>query len=111
MPEFPCALTVLGTVTSTSIPDRVIIDAGSTSLATDCGLPLLKHPDGWKLNEIHEAQGFLSRETGLPLSVGDTVEIIPSHSCTTSNLYDEFYVCRNGVLVDIWPISMRGKIQ
>ncbi len=111
MPEFPCALTVLGTVSSTAIPDRVIIDAGSTSLTQDHGLPALKHPDGWKLNQLNEAQGFLRRETGRPLTVGDSVEIIPSHSCTNSNLFDEFHVCRNGVLVDIWPISMRGKIQ
>ncbi len=111
MPEFPCALTVLGTVTSTSIPDRVIIDAGSTSLTQDGGLPVLKHPDGWRLHQLNEAQGFLRRETGLPLTVGDQVEIIPSHSCTNSNLFDEFHVCRNGVLVDIWPISMSGKIQ
>jgi len=111
MSEFSYALTVLGTVTSTPSPDRGIIDAGSTSMTQDMGIPTLIHPEGWRLTKLHEAQGFLERVDGPPLTVGDKVEMIPSHSCTTSNLYDQFLVLRKDVVETVWKISLRGKDQ
>ena len=33
---------------------------------------------------------------------------IPSHGCTTSNLYREFVVHRDGVVEDVWPIEGSG---
>jgi hypothetical protein len=32
------------------------------------------------------------------LKIGDRIEIIPSHGCTTSNFYSEFVVHRDGAL-------------
>jgi len=43
------------------------------------------------------------------LSVGDKVEIVPSHGCTTINLHDLYHVTRAGILEAIWPIAGRGK--
>jgi D-serine deaminase-like pyridoxal phosphate-dependent protein len=46
-----------------------------------------------------------------PIQVGDRIEIIPSHGCTTSNLYPEMVVHRNGKVIDRWPIEGRGMMQ
>ena len=43
--------------------------------------------------------------------IGDRIEIVPSHGCTTSNLYSEFVVHENGLVTDTWPIEGRGKLQ
>jgi D-serine deaminase-like pyridoxal phosphate-dependent protein len=45
------------------------------------------------------------------IKVGDKIEIIPSHGCTTSNLYREFVVHRNGVVEDVWAIEGSGKMR
>ena len=47
--------------------------------------------------------------THIACNLGDKVEIVPSHGCTTINLHDVFHVVRNGKLEAIWPISGRGK--
>ncbi len=60
---------------------------------------------------MNEEHGVLERINGDLLSIGDKVEIVPSHSCTTTNLYDNFFVCQNGKLIDVWAISARGKLQ
>ncbi|MBC7345807.1 MAG: DSD1 family PLP-dependent enzyme, partial [Clostridia bacterium] len=53
--------------------------------------------------------GALERVDGPDLHVGDKVEIIPSHGCTTINLHDGYHVLRQGRLEAIWPIAGRGK--
>jgi D-serine deaminase-like pyridoxal phosphate-dependent protein len=45
------------------------------------------------------------------LRPGDKMRFVPSHCCTTTNLYDRLYVIQNEVLVDIWPIAARGRAQ
>ena len=43
--------------------------------------------------------------------LGDTVEMIPSHGCVTCNLYREFIVHKEGIVVDVWPIEGSGKLR
>lgn len=88
---------------------RAITDAGIKSLSTDFGMPIVANPPGWKVSKLNEEHGFLEQTGGSSLRVGDKVEIIPSHGCTTINLHDVFHVVRNGKLEAIWPISGRGK--
>ena len=45
------------------------------------------------------------------VAIGDRIEIIPSHGCTTSNLYREYVLHRNGIVTDIWPIEGSGKLR
>jgi D-serine deaminase-like pyridoxal phosphate-dependent protein len=45
------------------------------------------------------------------LKPGDKISFIPSHCCTTVNLYNDFYIIQGGKLVDIWPIAARGRSQ
>ena len=43
------------------------------------------------------------------VSVGDKVEVIPSHVCPTVNLYDTAYLVSNGKVIRTLPIACRGK--
>jgi D-serine deaminase-like pyridoxal phosphate-dependent protein len=109
---FRCALSLLATVISTPAPDRAIIDAGLKVLTTENGLPEVISPPGVKLAALNEEHGRLEVDPSQANPhVGDRVELLPSHVCTTVNLHDRYYVLRGGRLAEIWPISGRGKSQ
>ena len=109
--DFAYGLTVLATVTSVRSPDRVIIDAGLKTVTRDFGLPRVIAPAGWELVDLSEEHGHLRRIGGAALKIGDKVEIVPNHGCTTINLHDEYHVLRQGVLEAVWPIAARGKVS
>lgn len=112
-----CALTVLATVVSTPKPGRAVLDAGSKSLGTDQapespGYGMLKEDNGAVLVKLNEEHGFLDlTDAELKLRVGDRVEVIPNHCCTTVNLHDEMVAVRKGEVVETWRIAARGKIK
>jgi D-serine deaminase-like pyridoxal phosphate-dependent protein len=107
---FRCALHLLATVISTPSRQRAIIDAGKKALTDEFGLPEIAVPAGARLKNLNEEHGILEvNPDQLELKVGDKVEIIPSHVCTTVNLHDVFYAVRKNQVVAIWPISGRGK--
>lgn len=109
--DFACALTVLGTVFSTPSRDRVIIDAGSISVAKENVPSVMIRPEDWKLAWLQEAHGCPERIDGPPPSIGDKIEITPYQICTATSLYDHFVVLRNEVVEAVWDISLRGKSQ
>ncbi|MBI1199766.1 MAG: DSD1 family PLP-dependent enzyme [Phenylobacterium sp.] len=43
------------------------------------------------------------------LSIGDVVTLNTPHCDPTVNLYDSYHVVRGDTLVDIWPVSARGR--
>jgi len=109
---FRNSLSLVATVISVRGPSRAILDAGMKVLTTDNGLPEVISPPGVTLVALHEEHGILEVDaTRVQLHLGDLVELLPSHVCTTVNLHDRYYALRNGHLEDIWPISGRGKSQ
>jgi len=109
---FTCALSLLATVISVPSRDRAIIDAGLKVLSTDNGLPELVAPAGVRLVRFSEEHGKLELDPEqAQLQVGQQVELIPSHVCTTVNLHDRYYVLRGGNLEAIWPVAGRGRSQ
>jgi len=109
---FNTALTLMATVISRPSPTRAVIDAGMKVLSTDHGLPELISPAGARLMALHEEHGVLEFDPAQDdVKVGEQVEIIPSHACTTVNLHDFYYVLRDGLLEAIWDIAGRGKSQ
>jgi len=108
VPEFEIALSILACVISVR-PNLAILDVGVKGAGSEFGPPVIKgHPDA-------QVPSFLSEEhcrvqNPPNWKVGDVAEIIPSHSCTTCNLYREFYVHEDGKVVDIWPIEASGKL-
>jgi D-serine deaminase-like pyridoxal phosphate-dependent protein len=107
-----CALTILATVISTSVPGRAIIDAGSKTLTGD------RHPDGGhgivlgvggSLVELNEEHGYIDLESAATSPrVGDRVRVIPNHACTCVNLHDALLGVRAGTVETVFPVAARG---
>jgi D-serine deaminase-like pyridoxal phosphate-dependent protein len=106
---FESALTVLVSVVSKRGNDA-IVDAGIKSLSTDAGPATPRALDATYASQGDE-HGKLTFANGNPLALGDKVELIPSHCDTTINLYDRYYVTRDGLVVAVWPILARGRVQ
>lgn len=115
-----CALTVLGTVISRPVPERVVLDTGTKALTyyvqlegitRTPGFGVLKEHTDLRLYSISDEHGCFIRPEGLEFRIGEKVEIIPNHACPTCNLYDRMYCIRNGEVAGQWPILARGKSQ
>ena len=105
------SLTILSTVVSKQGPRAVTIDSGLKSLTTDSGLAECKD-SRYTYGVLGDEHGSLTWEEGTPaLSVGDRVEMIPSHIDPTVNLHDVYYAYRGAVIEEIWPVDSRGKVQ
>ncbi len=107
-PEFRVAMTVLARVISKR-SGTAVLDVGLKGVGSEFGTPRIKdHPEV-------EIPSFLSEEHAIvrravDWRVGDVVEIIPSHACTTCNLHRQFYVHEDGRVVDVWPIEAAGRL-
>jgi len=111
---FKQALSLLTSVISRPTDDRAILDAGMKSISIDLGVPRVVYSKNVKIGSISEEHlslvelDYASRKL---LEVGQKIEIIPAHGCTTINLHDYFYGIRNGIVESIWNIKARGKFE
>ncbi len=114
-----CALSVIGTVIAKH-PDRLVLDTGTKALTSDRLAAHLVQGHGIikgyeqslsleRLSEEHATVKIL--DSGSLPSIGDKVEIIPNHACTTTNLYDHLYEARGGQVVQEHRIQARGRSQ
>jgi D-serine deaminase-like pyridoxal phosphate-dependent protein len=112
-PEFKNSLSVLTTVVSRSVQGGLVVDAGLKTMTKEFGWPQPVGLAGASVRGLSEEHGVLDLAEPERVSArpGDKVSFIPSHCCTTTNLYDQLHVVQNGVLVDIWPIAARGRAQ
>jgi D-serine deaminase-like pyridoxal phosphate-dependent protein len=111
VPGFEPALTVLTTVISRSA-DTAVLDCGRKSIGIDRtppevmgGAASIRFEHGEYF--IHEEHTVLDLPAGSELAVGDRVELMPGYSPTTVNLYDVYFVARDGIIIDVWPICAR----
>jgi D-serine deaminase-like pyridoxal phosphate-dependent protein len=104
------SLSILSTVISKQSPKCITIDAGLKSLTTDSGFAECKTL-GYTYGVLGDEHGSLSWTDGPDLSIGERVEMIPSHIDPTINLHDFYYAHRNGVIEEIWAVDARGKVQ
>jgi D-serine deaminase-like pyridoxal phosphate-dependent protein len=116
--KFHCALTVLTTVISKPAhkKEMAYTDCGIKNIASEhtgdytrIVFPRLKGElgDVIKVKGLSEENGHLQGEVK-KLKVGDKIEFIPSHSCTTTPRYDVAHVVSGERVVGIWPILARG---
>ena len=116
-----CALRVVVTVVSRPRPDIAIIDGGSKTFATDVqpkvaplGLAGFGHVignPGAVLERVTEEHGMLSIDEDSDLGVGDTVEIIPNHACSTVNLHNEAYLWSADGSIEEVRVAARGMVR
>jgi D-serine deaminase-like pyridoxal phosphate-dependent protein len=109
--DFEQAITVLTTVISRIEKERAVTDAGMKSLSTDEGLPICKEA-GIIVSRLNEEHGHLRIENpDHDLSVGDKIEMVPSHGCTTVPLHDRYVIIRNDYVESVTEIRARGASQ
>ena len=115
-----CAARVLATVVSRPTPDLAIIDGGSKTFATDVqpgkeplGLEgfghIIGHPAA-VLERLTEEHGMLALDGADDLGVGDTVEIVPNHVCSTVNLHDDVYLRSADDSIEKVQVAARGRV-
>lgn len=117
-----CAVRILSTVVSRPTSTTAVIDAGSKSLSADL-LPAKEHRDeypghgliigktGWIIERLSEEHGMLKwMGDGEPssLDIGEQIQIIPNHVCTTFSSLNESVVVSNGEVINRWRTFAPG---
>jgi D-serine deaminase-like pyridoxal phosphate-dependent protein len=100
--SFEAALRVLATVVSRQL-DRVVVDAGSKSVAAP-DLTVIAGHDARNLGFDEEHGRFAAPH----LAPGEVVQLLPGYAPSTVNMYDAYHVIEDDTVVDIWPIVPRG---
>ena len=109
--EFQNALTVLATVVSRPKSDTAVVDAGLKAVTPEHGDPVVLI-DGATWERFMEEHGvLLLTGEARHLRVGDKIELVPGHGCTTINLHDRFHVMKDGHLVALWSVAAHGYSQ
>ncbi|MCD6364690.1 MAG: DSD1 family PLP-dependent enzyme, partial [Planctomycetes bacterium] len=105
--EFKIARVVLATIISAR-PGRSVADVGVKGLGCEFGPPLGEGCDEAKVAYTAEEHTAIDN---LDAEVGTKVRLIPSHGCTTNNLYRRMWIVRNGIIEDCWPIEGSGALE
>jgi len=110
---FKQALSLLAKVISKPSEDRVVIDAGMKAISHEFGMPVLEIDHRrLELSSLAEEHGIIRHPAAAKsMNVGDVIELIPTHGCTTINLHDFFCGIRKGIVECVWRIEARGKFQ
>ncbi len=109
--DFHLALSVLSTVISRPNKNTAIIDVGMKGITKEFGLPVVKDVKGITVISLSEEHGKLQlSDSAVDIKIGDKIELIPGHGCTTINLHDKYHVHRHDLLEAVWTIAARGAI-
>lgn len=116
--EEDCALRVLATVVSNPREGLFVTDAGAKCLGLDQGAHgndsiighgrVVGHPE-IVVSSLSEEVGKLTYEGETDLKVGDKIEIIPNHSCSSANLTNYLIKISGDEVVGVIEVDMRGN--
>lgn len=108
---FETSLLIDTRVISANTKGLVTLDAGIKAMATDARppLPVGGVAEGTVYFFMGDEQGALINPNGALPKLGDTVTLGAPHCDPTVNLYDFYHVVSGNTLVDIWPVSARGR--
>jgi D-serine deaminase-like pyridoxal phosphate-dependent protein len=109
-----CAMSILAAVVSRPSETRAILDSGAKTLAADningTHGYIVEYPQAriYQLNEEH-AYVDLSASEAHPV-IGETVHIIPVHTCVVTNLHNRLYGVRGDDVEVVWEVAARGHV-
>jgi 3-hydroxy-D-aspartate aldolase len=111
---FETSLGVDARVVSANHEALVTIDAGFKSLSTDGGVATVTRGAPSEtmfafMGDEHAA--LINPGIGGRLRPGDPVSLTVPHCDPTVNLYDFYHVVRDETLIEMWPISARGRAR
>jgi D-serine deaminase-like pyridoxal phosphate-dependent protein len=112
-----CALTVLATVVSTTVPGQAVIDAGTKSLGREPmrgadgeGFGVLLDRPEVVVRAMSEEHGLLDiSRSGWRPGVGDRVRVVPNHVCIVVHLFDAVHGIRGDTVETSWAVAARGR--
>ena len=106
------SLMVEARVVSANHGPLVTVDAGFKAFSTDADPPqvLAGAGEGARFAFMGDEHGaVIAPGVGERLRPGDMVTLAVPHCDPTVNLYESYHVVRGDTLVDIWPVSARGR--
>lgn len=109
-PPFETALMIDAHVISANSASMATLDAGFKALSTDGGSPAVVSgaPESAMFVFMGDEHGALIAPDHA-FRVGDRVTLTAPHCDPTVNLYDAYHVIRGDALLDIWPVTARGR--
>lgn len=108
-PEFEVALSVLATVISCPRPGVVVLDLGVKGIGAEFGVPKVKDYPATDIPLFGAEEHTVVQHTP-DWRVGQKVQLLSSHACTTCNLYRNLHVHDQGQVLEIWPIEAAGLL-
>ena len=90
----------------------VTVDAGLKSMATEAGPPqILKGAVEGATTRFmgDEHLAVIAPEGKAAPGHGEQVILTPPHCDPTVNLYESYHVVKGDTLVEIWPVTARGR--
>lgn len=113
--EQTCGARVLATVVSRPDGERFVIDAGTKCFTSDGGDGPPFPGRGVAAGRPELVLDFLTEEHGVghgpDVRIGDRLEVIPLHVCSSVNMFDTAYGVRDGEVVREFAIAGRGKVR
>lgn len=107
---FETALFIDTHVISANAPSMATIDSGFKALSTDGGNPAIAAgaPADAAFFFMGDEHAALIAP-GHEFRLGDRITLTAPHCDPTVNLYDAYHVVRGETLIDIWPVTARGR--
>jgi D-serine deaminase-like pyridoxal phosphate-dependent protein len=106
-PVFEPALFLDATVISANAAGMVTVDAGLKALSTDAGPPAVM--GGGHYVFMGDEHGAIIAEGGDLPPLGGRVTLQPGHCDPSVNLHDFYHVVEGDEVVEIWPVTARGR--
>ena len=109
--EFLPAAVLLTRVISKPAPNRLCLDLGHKSVASEMSPPRVRLLGLEDAVFITHSEEHLVIETPLAgnFAVGDALYGIPRHICPTVALHAEVLVVRDGRVQERWPVTARAR--
>ena len=111
-PTFEQALQSDARAVSANTPGMVTVDAGLKAMATEKGPPMiLKGAASGSTTRFmgDEHLAVIAPEGQAAPALGEQVILVPPHCDPTVNLYESYHVVKGDTLVEIWPVTARGR--
>ena len=111
-PTFDQALQIDARVVSANTPGMVTVDAGLKAMATEKGPPMILKGavEGATTRFMgDEHLAVIAPEGQAAPALAEQVVLVPPHCDPTVNMYESYHVVKGDTLVDIWPVTARGR--
>jgi 3-hydroxy-D-aspartate aldolase len=111
-PTFEQALQIDARVVSANTAGMVTVDAGLKAMATEKGPPqILKGAVAGATTRFmgDEHLAVIAPEGQAGPALAEQVILTPPHCDPTVNLYESYHVVKGDTLVEIWPVTARGR--